>query len=43
MMLAVLFAGLFFLLLTGLPIFAGISLVALLSSWYASGTVSGLV
>ena len=30
-------------LLTGLPIFAGISLVALLSSWYASGTVSGLV
>jgi C4-dicarboxylate transporter, DctM subunit len=38
-----LFAGLFILLLTGLPIFAGISLVALLSSWYANGTVSGLV
>ncbi|MCB1342385.1 MAG: TRAP transporter large permease [Pseudooceanicola sp.] len=43
MTLALLFLGLFVLLMTGLPIFAGISLVALLSSWFASGTIQGLV
>lgn len=43
MILLLLFAGLFLLLLTGLPIFAGISLTALVASWLASGSVQGLV
>jgi C4-dicarboxylate transporter, DctM subunit len=43
MTLILLFVGLFVLLMTGLPIFAGISLVALLSSWFANGSIQGLV
>ncbi len=43
MTLILLFVGLFVLLMTGLPIFAGISLVALLSSWFAGGSIQGLV
>jgi C4-dicarboxylate transporter, DctM subunit len=43
MTLGLLFLGLFALLMTGLPIFAGIGLVALMASWATSGTVQGLV
>lgn len=43
MTLVLLFASLFILLLTGLPIFAGIGLTALVASFLANGTIAGLM